>query len=280
MKQSIVALMIMSLIGFMIVPNVAFADEPAETEQEKQSIGEAFAKAMDEFETVLNDQERLGSYGTLEVLHLADQLEQEFQRNAASLLATQQQDSPLAKRQKHLSLYLWQLKCIGPNLAGNRSSQDMMSTKLHRLLSDHRDAMKDTQLMRRFQALTHRAQQADHAHFLHRMGDNFHFIQPEDADVSQHAAALPNANDPPDANDLPTANKLPVGAIQDAAFGIRQLVHLKWDGGALMLDDEHWSQPFGGKSLSAAFDDSISLLKGDGVEIPDAKARTLQFMKQ
>lgn len=253
--------------------------EPAK--QEAKSDAETFSEALDEFEKEITDLERLGRYGDKEVERYVVELEQEYRTNAKLLsgrggietIPGAAMDEKLARRQQHIALLLWQLERVGSQLVQPGNSSTSMVTKVHRLLSEHREAMKDAGLMRRFHDLSRRASELSRRHLSSQMTNNFFFAHPQER---SEVAAEPSRSSPSVAGRL---LGLQTGQLQTVSDSIGKLVKLSWSDGKLVWDEEHWKQPFVGQTLQSIDSQVTEELTRRGLQLPE-EDRMVAFRKK
>lgn len=257
---------------------VAKADDPPETKEEDKtkSDQDAFSKALDQFEEKLIVQERHARYGNDEVEAYADELEQEFRDNAARLQRLRQESEPDERligsakdREQHLSLLLWQLQRTGGTL-GKTNDRDYSKVHLeiHKLLSEHRTAMKDPQLMKRFRDLSQRSSALIRLRAESRMMGNFHFVRPLEREL-ETGGQIGFANADGETQPLDQVRK-----------SIGMLFQLCWKDGRLHVDRDHWSIPFAGKSLEEIDREIRTELESRGLEIPEVDRSAAFRQKQ
>jgi hypothetical protein len=250
------------------------ADDSAEAgDAETKSAKQQFSDALDELELKLTELERRGRYGDGAVERWVRELEDEYRSNARRIgdreVATEAASTTrraLVRRQQHIALLLWQLRRVGGQLAEADEAGRKISQQIHQLLTKHREAMRDAQLMRRFSELSRRASELRRQHMASRMTHNFHFVHPElkDAPAAGERATGP-ATEP---NEEPSAG-MPTGPIQKLAGPIGDLLQLRWHDGGLAWDEQHWNEPFAGHTLRSIDEEVTEELQRRGVTFPE-----------
>ncbi len=162
---------------------------------------------------------------------------------------------------------LWQLQRVGGQLAESDEAGRKLSQQIHQLLTKHRDAMQDAQLMRRFSELSRRASELRRQHLASRMTHNFHFVRPEVKDARPLGDAE-TETPKVEAAEQPLAG-MQTGPIQKLAGPIGDLVQLRWQDGRLVWDEEHWKKPFAGHTLRSIDEEVTEELERRGVTFPE-----------
>ncbi|MEM6471266.1 MAG: hypothetical protein AAF802_17020 [Planctomycetota bacterium] len=257
--------------GLWVFIAVALLGRPAcafGPDEDQQDAKTSFAKALDEVEAEIEVREREAEYGSDTVNEYATELELEYRDLSSRLRDVEQKPSAnrrliesTRKRQKHISLLLWQLRRTGATLGQpNSRSNSEVHLKLHRLLGEHREEARDANLMKRFQELSRRTSELLRRNAEARMTGSFHFVRPED----NESFAIANGQQP----------------LEAIRSSLGDLVQLRWRGGKLDLDEQHWEVPFAGKSLEEIEREVIEELRSRGAKIPEPDRTTAFRRKQ
>ncbi|MCA9139970.1 MAG: hypothetical protein KDB00_24525 [Planctomycetales bacterium] len=247
-------------------------------DSDKANALKKFAEALDDLEQRLNQQERLGEYGNEIVEGYVSELEAEYLGNLQTLSSLSATGSPdidrrrreINARQQHLSLLLWQLKRVGTQIAQPDSVNPNYIVTMQKLLSEHRQAMTDAALMKRYQDVLRRASDLSRQRMRSRaQPHSFHFVRPQGPAGDVDPASVAMEENESDAD-------FEQGAIQGVKEPIGNLVKLSWDNGFLTWDSKHWEAPFVGQSLEGIVQQVGTELQSRGVEIPEQE-RVMAF---
>lgn len=245
-------------------------DKPADPGNNDNNTADKFSKALDECESALDSLEELARFGSKKVTDYAAELEDEYRQNKLLLEQPQENEHDArihqerSLRQKIILLYLWELERVGPLIANVDQSSRSMTSKLHKLFQENRDAIKDRNLMQRYFNLSRRSSQMMMRGMQVRMAGGFYLVQPEDG---EHSANLEPKKLAQQSGEQTL--QLTSGPLQELRKPLQRMLKLRWSGASIVADQDHWDDPFCGKTFSTISNEVKVQLKQRGVTLPD-----------
>lgn len=235
---------------------------PKALNEEDRKQLERVNKAFDEIDQEIEKLEAMAEAGGTVVDKYQAELEQEFRENHQTLQQVddrgleRSQIEQLIVRQNTISLHLWELERLRPQIASGSIGRNDLNMRLHRILSDHRIAQKHPEIMERYQQLNRRIndmsrnQRRIQMRLRHGNVNGFFIVEPVRSETPTLISEFEN------------------GPIQELIRPLRRMLRLSWSGGSLRWDAQHWDAFFNGKNLTTIAEEVRTQLKRRGLEIP------------
>lgn len=239
--------------------------KPAEEQQPALPKFDSLEQALDYLDSELDQREQALEFGSRQIMEIADELEAEYLRNDEVAQTPSQPDRQLLKRQRIILLQLSELRQLGRSQGRDKT----VFKFVHEALQPFRKNRPPLPLMQRMAKVQLRAHKISSSQYGNR--STFSLIPP-----GETIQPPPNApTNPFGASALDVNNQIRVE--KDLRSPLGYLVKLRRDGDDLVLDREHWSAPFAGKTMPEIRKEVNELLAEYGIVIKQDDSSSRRF---
>ncbi|OYP36117.1 hypothetical protein [Rhodopirellula sp. MGV] len=249
----------------LVVAQEAPADQPAANEKTPE---ENFSELLDGIEKDLDELEEKIGFGSPIVEDYYNELQREYR--TLSELAGDQGDRDyshlseshreLVDRMNVLAISRWYLHNIASQALLKEADYRGTLQQMNTAIREHREAMRDPALSKRYRELMHRSTKLNTERSMRRYMVDFYFDRP-------HQSRSADPDDP----------QLAI-SIQKLSQPLGCLLQLRWNDGHLLLDRDHWKEPFAHQTLDQIEKDLIAELADRGVDI-EYEDRSFKYLR-